>query len=86
MGTIRPKTENWASARIVLNYAGFPKDANGNIIFNTARGIINHEIGHALGLDENPNDNGTIMWEETSTRTAHVPTAADLTGIRNLYA
>lgn len=49
------------------------------------RKIINHEIGHCIGLEENPYDNGTIMYPYWNTCTAYCPTLDDITGVRAKY-
>lgn len=77
--------ENWYSTYTELYAPSLPKLANGSFDSAKVRGIINHEIGHAFGLYENDQDNGTIMYPNTAYRTANVPTAADLNGIRSLY-
>lgn len=54
--------------------------------FQEMRKILNHEIGHAVGLAHNPEDNGTIMYPTWNNCTAYVPTLDDITGVRVKYS
>ena len=47
--------------------------------------VVNHELGHALGLGEYRANNGVIMYPYYDLCTADVPTAADLNGIYTIY-
>ena len=49
------------------------------------RRMMNHEFGHALGLNHYSDDEGVIMYDVIDNQTATVPTEADLAGIYYLY-
>ncbi|MBQ4617809.1 MAG: matrixin family metalloprotease [Clostridia bacterium] len=48
--------------------------------------IVNHEIGHALGLADRTDDQGVIMYYNKETCTAEVATASDLQNVYFLYS
>ena len=48
------------------------------------RKIINHEIGHAIGLDHK-GDYGVSVYPYWNWCTAYVPTLDDITGVRTIY-
>jgi hypothetical protein len=78
---IDPKETNWEHCGIAINEAKKPTTN----YFQEMRKIINHEIGHCIGLEENPYDNGTIMYPYWNTCTAYCPTLDDITGVRAKY-
>ena len=61
-------------------------DSNASV-YNTTylTSTSGHEIGHALGLYHNENDNGTLMYPYHNTRTAHSPTYDEVQGIWQQY-
>ncbi|GEM_PF-1293856 len=61
-------------------------DSNASV-YNTTylTSTAGHEIGHALGLYHNENDNGTLMYPYHNTRTAHSPTYDEVQGIWQQY-
>ena len=72
---------NYEYVRITVN--GFYRPVGD--YYQEMRKIINHEIGHAVGLMHNDYDNGTIMYPEYWKCTAYSPTLDDITGVRALY-
>lgn len=78
---VRPNETSWEHCEIEINEANEPTYN----YFQEMRKIINHEIGHCIGLEENPYDNGTIMYPFWQTCTAYSPTLDDITGVRAKY-
>jgi len=59
-----------------------------NTPFNFVESVMAHELGHVVGLRDNPPDtawNGSIMNHERDRRTVRGPTGFDVTSIRILY-
>ncbi len=81
---VTPEVSDWYSTEIVfcvdaLSTAGYIND------YTMLKSLVNHEIGHTLGLDHFDTDAGVIMYPNHPYRTATVPTAGDLAGIYAIY-
>lgn len=89
--SIKEYTDSWNECIVVflyenMSWQGILDD------YYTLQIIVNHEIGHTLGLDEYGNgdgegeeDTGVIMHPNYNTCTADVPTLADLNGVYEIY-
>ncbi len=76
--------EDWEST-VIEFYIDQIREAAIASNYQQLRSMANHEIGHALGLEHTTDgDDGVLMYYSQS-RTAVVPTAADLEAVYNLY-
>lgn len=79
---INPYTMNWSWCRIHINdyfynYSGYSN--------NYKQGILAHEFGHVMGLDENNSNSNSIMCQTAYGRNVTTPQLDDLRGINAMY-
>lgn len=74
-------SSNWDWARIYINDPYYNQLATNEL----KQGVICHEFGHVMGLDENNSDPNTIMCQAGSGRVATSPQLDDLRGINAMY-
>lgn len=81
---IAPSKSNWVWAKIMIATSRLDKM---NPAYTNAKkiAVIEHEIGHAFGLDENNSKTGSIMCQTSSGRTAVRPSADDCNGVNSIY-
>lgn len=79
---IAPSKSNWVWAKIRIATSTID-----DLSYSKAkkRAVIEHEIGHAFGLDENNSMPSSIMCQAGSGRTAVKPSTDDCKGINSIY-
>lgn len=75
-------TGNYSWTRINLNTA---KLGSSTYLVQDVWPIIEHEIGHAMGLSHRNNRPSSIMCQTASGRTATAPAAIDVSTVNHLY-
>lgn len=81
MDSINPEYCNWQYTQIILNTYNIQNYSSDRI-----KGVVAHEMGHTLGLDENNSNPGSIMCQEASGRNVTQPQSDDVAGIKHLYS
>ena len=74
----------WTAADVVFLWDNL-LEGNHLYDYNYLKKVANHEIGHALGLADQYEDNGVIMYYAVDENTANVATAFDLVNIYCCY-
>lgn len=77
---INPSYYNWDWTRIYLNWPYYNGYSD-----SYKQGIIGHEFGHAMGLDENNWTQYSIMCQTAYGRAVTVPQYIDLDAINKRY-
>ncbi len=79
---ISPYLSDWYYAEVHINNSQFLLDSFSN---NDAYGTVRHEIGHALGLDENNSNQYSIMCQYGAGRQVYTVQQCDNNSVVNIY-
>lgn len=78
---IAPGNSNWDWCRIYVNNPYYDQLSSDEL----KQGVIGHEFGHVMGLDDNNSNQYSIMCQSSHGRKVTSPRLDDLQGINALY-